>query len=370
MKSPTRHPMFQLLPIATLLCVVGGSSHVAASTIAQNVSWTIDRPESETTYRIVAYGDSIFAGYKGSISNVAIYAAPTVDGEYASNEWGTDVEIVRRAKSGAKAGDVYRSKIVDDASYMQTPETRVVAFEMCGNDALGARNDFSGQNGTCDFSRLDGALSKCTRFVRNAMVFINANAHANVKRKVISNLYYASYDVDDTLTSCTDESTGLSVNKQDAFLPYLVRMNWRMCNFASEYGFECADTFAEFMGADYDSNGDRRKDTKALRYRQGESEDDYVQRLTVTLRDTIRDANFHFVRPSRSFDYLLSDDTHPTYRGRNVSLGLLGGSGGGSSEPRFTPAQYERRRGKNPVWKKYGHERMGTEMSKFNPPAP
>jgi len=352
------------------LALVVFASSASASTIAQNVSWTIDRPETETKYRIVAYGDSIFAGYKGDISNVAIYAAPTVDGEYASNTWGTDVEIIRRAKSGAKAGDVYRDKIVDDASYMQDPSTRVVAFEMCGNDGLRARNDFSGQEGTCDYSRLDSALAKCTLYVQRAMTFINANASPNVLRKVVSNLYYPSYDFDDVETDCTDETTGLATNKQDVFLPYLIRMNWRMCNFASQHGFECADTFAGFMGADYDSDGDRRKDSRALRYRQGESENDYVERLSVTLRATIRDANTHFVNSSTSFDYLLSDDTHPTYRGRNVSLGILGGSGGGSSEPRFSPQAYSRRGGKNPYWKKFGHERMGTEMSVFNPPTP
>jgi hypothetical protein len=365
MRTTTR--LFLFLPIVT---VVATAASASASTIAQNVSWTIDRPESTVTNRIVAYGDSIFAGYKGSISRVAIYAAPTVDAEYASNTWGTDVEVVRRCKSGAKAEDVYNDKIVGDASYMQTPETKVVAFEMCGNDALRARDDFSGQSGTCDYSRLASALADCTTFLQSAMVYINANASASVERKVVSNLYYASYDFDDVPTDCTDSGTGQHVNKQDTVLPYLLRMNWRTCNFASQYGFECADAFAEFMGADYDSNGDHRRDSKALRYKQGESEDDYVTRIAVTLRATVRDANTHFVNAQTSFDYLQSDDTHPTYRGRNVSLGLLGGSGGGSSAPRFTPEQYARRGGKNPVWKKFGHERIGTALAMFNPATP
>src|SRR4051812_7946781 len=146
--------MNEFRPTSRLFLLVGSIAFTAgtasANSVAQNVAWTIDRPESDTEYRVVAYGDSIFSGYKGSISSVAIYSAPTVDGEYLSNFWGTDVETIRRAKAGAKAGDVYRDKIVDDASYMQTNNTRVVAFEMCGNDALGARNDFSGQTGTCD----------------------------------------------------------------------------------------------------------------------------------------------------------------------------------------------------------------------------
>ena len=358
------------LPILSAVVLAVIASDASASTIAQNVSWTIDRPGTTTKYRIVAYGDSIFAGYKGSISEVAIYSAPTVDGEYASYEWEADIETIRRTKSGAKAGDVYRNKIVDDASYMQDPSTRIVTFEMCGNDALNARADFSGQEDTCDYTRLDGALNKCTEFVEKAMIFINGNAHQNVVRKIVSNLYYPGYDADDVQTECTDEGTGQPVNKQDTFLPMLLRMNWRICNFAEQYGFECTDSFADFMGADYDSNDDNRKDSKALRWRSGESENDYVQRISVTLRATVRDPNFKFTTSRRSFDYIQSDDTHPTYQGGEVDLGTFGGSGEGDSEPRFTDAQLDRRRGKNPIWKKFGHERMGLGLAVFTPASP
>jgi len=144
--------------VSSMVCLVPTVTSASASTIAQNVSWTIDRPDSETTLRVVAYGDSLFAGYKGSIFRVAIWSAPNVDGEYASALWGTDVEVVRRTKSGATASDIYNNKIVDDASWMATPETRVVTFEMCRNDALQARSNLTGQDGTCDYSRLDEAL--------------------------------------------------------------------------------------------------------------------------------------------------------------------------------------------------------------------
>lgn len=364
-------PLLQLLRRSTLLAgsfVLAGHTCAVANTVAQNVAWTIDRPETETKYRIVAYGDSIFSGYKGSISNVAIWAGPTVDGEYASNFWGTDIETIRRTKAGAKAGDVYRNKIVDDASYMQTDDTRVVAFTMCGNDALNARNDFSGQEGTCDLSRLQAALNKCTTFLQRAMIFINDNAGLNVERKVVSNLYYAGYDTDDVPSDCTDEGTGEPLNKQDTFLPYVLRMNWRACNFAREYGFRCADNFATFMGADYDSNSDGRKDSRALRYRRGESEDAYVERLSVTLRSTIRDANMKFLGSMTTYDYIQSDDTHPTYEGDTVSLGTLGGSGGGTSPPRFDPEQYNGKR--NPIFRKFGHERIGHSLARFNPVTP
>src|SRR6185369_11141035 len=109
--------------------------------------------------------------------------------------------------------------------------------------------------------------------------------------KMIANLYYPGYNADNGLSNCTDATTGQRVNKQDVFLPLLASSNWSACNFAAQNGFACADSFAEFMGADYDSNGDGQIDSDALRYIQGESENDYVNRLTVTLRSTVRDAN-------------------------------------------------------------------------------
>src|SRR5262249_12230311 len=81
------------------------------------------------------------------------------------------------------------------------------------------------------------------------------------------------------------------------------------------YGFACADSFANYMGADYDSNGDGQIDSDALKYVQGESEDAYVNRLVTTLRSTIRDANVHLASPGVSYDYIQSDNTHPTYDG-------------------------------------------------------
>jgi hypothetical protein len=104
-------------------------------------------------------------------------------------------------------------------------------------------------------------------------------------------------------------------------MPYLVRMNWRACNFAAQYGFACADSFAQYMGADYDSNSDGQIDSDALRYVQGESESAYVNRITVTLRSTVRDANTHFVNGSTSYDYIQSDNTHPTYTGSTIYVG-------------------------------------------------
>ena len=134
---------------------------------------------------------------------------------------------------------------------------------------------------------------------------------------------------------------------------------------ARQKGFECADNFAQYMGADYDTNGDGQVDSEALRYIAGEGEVAYVARITSTLRSTIRDANTHFVSASSSFDYIQSDDTHPTYSGGTVLSGLFGGTTG-SGAARYTSFT----NGKNPIWNQYGHERMGWTMSTANPPTP
>jgi lysophospholipase L1-like esterase len=353
------------LVLACAATVIAAAAPVRASTINQNTSWTIDRSGTSTKYRVVGYGDSIFAGYHGSIFNVAKRAAPWVDGEYASNNWNADVEVIRRTKSGAKADDIYNNKIVGERSYMQTSNTRVVMFEMCGNDFLQARDSFASQTGTCSNSPADTALANCTNYQQLAMQAINQYATAG-SVKMIANLYYPGYNADNALSSCTDPSTGQKVNKQSAFLPYLAHSNWRACNFAQQYGFACVDSFAQFMGADYDSNGDGQIDSDALRFIPGESEDSYVTRITTTLRSTIRDANMHLVNASTSYDYIQSDDTHPTYYGSaTIGINIFTGSGSGSGAPDFSGSQIVN--GQNPQWNEWGHERMGWGLSVFNP---
>ena len=354
--------------LAAGLCLAGaiGGSEALANTLTQNLSWTIDRAGTTTVYRVTAYGDSIYAGYYGSLGRVTKRAAPTVDGEYLAKLWNADIQVVRRAKSGALASDIYNNKIVAERSYMQTANTRVVTFEMCGNDGLQARSNFAGQSGTCNLAPLDTAQANCTNYTQLAMQYINANASANTKLKVITNLYYPGYAADNGLASCT--IGGVQPNKQSTFLPYIARMNWRACNFANTYGFACADSFAQYMAADYDSNSDGQIDSEAIRYIQGESEADYVNKIVNTYRATLRDANTHFVNASTSFDYIQSDNTHPTYTGATISIGFIGGSGSGSGAPDYTDAQIVG--GKNPVWNQFGHERMGWGISVFNPATP
>lgn len=351
-----------LLPALALLAI-GTQAH--ASTLNQNVSWTIDRTATTAKYRIVAYGDSIYAGYNGSISNAAKYSAPTVDAEYLSALWNSDIESIRRAKSGAIASDVYNNKIVAERSYMQATSTRVVTFEMCGNDGLQARTSFKGQTGTCNYNVLNTAVNNCKTYVAAAMDYINANAYSGVKLKVISNLYYPGYNADNVLSSCNDPTTGAKVNLRDKFLPAIAQMNYWMCEYARQKGFKCADSFAQYMGADYDSNGDGQIDSDALRFVAGETEASYVGRITGALRPTLRDANTHFVSSTSSFDYIQSDDVHPTYTSGTVSAGLFGGTTG-TGAPRYTSFAS----GKSPIWNAYGHERMGWALSTHSPPAP
>lgn len=335
------------------------------STLNQNVSWTVDRSGTSTKYRVVAYGDSIYAGYNGSTSSAARYAAPTVDAEYVSASWNADIESVRRAKSGAVAKDVYDNKIVAERSYMQHSSTRMVTFEMCGNDGLQARSAFKSQTGTCSYTGINTAIANCKTYVARAMDYINANAHPNAKLKVIANLYYPGYNADNVQSSCKDANTGATVNMRTVFLPALAQMNYWMCEYARQKGFKCADSFAEYMGGDYDSNGDGLIDTEALRYVLGESESSYVNRISVTLRPTLRDANFKMVSASSSYDYIQSDDVHPTYTGTTMRAGIWGGSSG-TGAPRYTSFT----NGKSPIWNRYGHERMGWSLSTYTPASP
>lgn len=366
MFSTTGRPVGRALRrVISILALTACVAPAMASTLNQNVSWTIDRAGTTAKYRVVAYGDSIFAGYNGSTSNAAKYSAPTVNAEYLSAAWNADIESVRRTKSGAVASDVYNNKIVAERSYMQTTNTRVVTIEMCGNDGLQARTSFKGQTGTCNYGVLDTALANCKTYLAASMDYINANAYAGTKLKVISNLHYPGYAADNVQSGCKDSATGATVNLRDKFLPILAKMNYWMCEYARQKGWQCTDSFAQYMAADYDSNGDGLVDSDAIRYVAGDTEAAYVNRIAVTYRSTLRDANTKFVSASSSYDYIQSDDTHPTYTGGTVSAGLWGGTTG-TGAPRYTSFTA----GKNPIWNQFGHERMGWGLSVSNPPAP
>ena len=104
-------------------------------------------------------------------------------------------------------------------------------------------------------------------------------------------------------------------------------MNWRTCNFAGRR----ASVRGQFRAVHGRRLRQERRRTDRLRrapLRCRREQDRYVTRITSTLRSTIRDSNSHFVSSSSSYDYIQSDNTHPTYSGGTVLAGLFGGTSG------------------------------------------
>jgi hypothetical protein len=108
-------------------------SDALANTVTQNTSWTIDRAGTTAKYRITAYGDSIYAATRLDLERRE--ARRTVERRRVHV---AALELGHRShaphKSGAVASDIYNNKIVAERSYMQAANTRIVTFEMCGND--------------------------------------------------------------------------------------------------------------------------------------------------------------------------------------------------------------------------------------------
>jgi hypothetical protein len=165
-------------------------------------------------------------------------------------------------------------------------------------------------------------------------------------------------------SSCRDATTGRGVNITEMMLGVSAKANYWMCEYARQKGFVCVDNFAQYHAADYDSNGDGLIDSEAIKYRPGDTEAAYVTRITTTYRSTIRDANVKRITASTTYDYIQSDDIHPSYTGGNVSLSF--GTGTGSAAPRYTSFTG----GKSPIWDRYAHERSGWSMATSNPSAP
>jgi cysteine-rich repeat protein len=348
------------LAIAATISTVLEPLSALASTIAQNSSWTVTRPGATQTLRIVAYGDSIFAGYTGA-TTVARRAGPYVTGEYCAAVTGQNINVARRCQSGGVAQDIYnRINSSTDKAFMADPSTRIVTFEMCGNDYLQARSSFKSSTGTCNYTGLNNALANCKNYTQLAMNVINASAHANTKLKIVSNLYYPGYDADNSFSNCTDAvngdpANGNRVNMRNLFLPRILESNWWTCKYAEDKGFVCADAFATYMARDYDSNADGEKDADAIRYKSGESLADYQARV-LALRTTLRDSNLKLVNNTTSFDYLQSDDTHPTFEGATASTLFTTPSGNNAV---LNPTAGPYADGKNQHWNWNGHDRLG-----------
>jgi hypothetical protein len=308
------------LSCCAALAVVTPTPAFAVSTLNQFQSVTVS-PQSggsgKPTYRHAVYGDSIFAGY---VAGGGIFGLPGqtrrnaayVESEYLANQWNTNIDVQGRCVSGAVASQIF-SRMQQDVAYMQTANTRVVSFEMCGNDYLSARSTFRGGSG-CNEQPLAAALDTCKRYMAQAMDFINQRATAG-SVKMVMNIYYPGFNTD---RNAVKSACGGRSN-MDVFLPYLARSNWAACDLARQKGFLCADAFADFMASDYDRNGDGTVDAVALRYRAGESEQSYDSRITEALKGTLVDSNAKYVNANTTVDYLQSDDTHPTFTTTNFS---------------------------------------------------
>jgi lysophospholipase L1-like esterase len=342
--------------------MVGVDALALDGTVAQNSAWNIQRAGAEDTLRIVAYGDSIVAGYT-SPTEIAERSSTHVAAEYAAVLWGQNIEVRRRAQSGAVASAIY-NRIINDTSFMQTDSTVGVQVVMCGNDYLQARSAFAGQTGQCNFDGLAAALDNCLGFTSQAIDYVNQNAGPNAKLKIVGNLYYPGFDDDNVMTQCTSPDTGQPLNRRDdVFLSIIAESNWETCNMAVENGWVCADNFAEFMTADFDSNGDGMVDSDAVRFVPGEPLEDYVDRiLAANAAGLLRDANFKQISPGATVGYLLSDDTHTTFIGPTAKAGATGGSPGGNVNV-FHPTDVPFPDFQNPDWNLNGHDRMGSALA-------
>ena len=198
------------------LAMFAASSNTLANTLNQNVSWTIDRAGTTTKYRVVAYGDSIYAGYNGSITQRREVRGDHGGRRVPVGTRGTPTSRACAAPSRARSPPTSTTtRSSPSARTCRPASTRVVTFEMCGNDGLQARSSFKSQTGTCNYGVLDTAVANCKTYVAAAMDYINANAYAGTKLKVVANLYYPGYNADNVQSSCTDATTGATVNLRD-----------------------------------------------------------------------------------------------------------------------------------------------------------
>jgi hypothetical protein len=150
----------------------------------------------------------------------------------------------------------------------------------------------------------------------------------------------------------------------ERFLPSVATMNYWMCEYARQKGFQCADNFAQYMGGDYDSNGDGQVDSDALRYVAGESEPRTSpasrrrcarrSATPIALRVVEQQLRLHPVRRHASHLQRRHRLRRPVRRHVGIERRAL----------------HSFINGKNPIWNQYGHERTGWALSTFTPRRP
>ena len=92
----------------------------------------------------------------------------------------SDVQVIRRCQSGAVAQrHLQPHPLTTDRAFMQDASTRIVTFEMCGNDYLQARSSFGSATGTCNYTGPEQRASTTARTSRSSRCTdINTFAHA------------------------------------------------------------------------------------------------------------------------------------------------------------------------------------------------
>ena len=319
--------------------------------------------------RVVAYGDSIYSGYNGAMHERAkICCDHRVRGRIPLATWNADMSV-RRAKAGAVASDIYNNKIVAESSYMQDSSTRVVTFEMCGNEGCRARSSFKSQTGTCNYASWTRRSTSCKTYQsRGGDGLYQRQCVCRHQDEVISNLYYPGYaPTTSRLVQGRDHRRDgepardhVPPHRDDELLDVHVRAGERI---------RCAKLDAQYMGADYDTNGDGKIDSDALTYVAGETESGlrYPHLPDASLKD--RSGCQYPLLSSRAPATTTSNPTIfiRLVPARTLNAGLFGGRP--PDRARRTTGHPDRG-GKNPICNKFGHERAGWLHSLFSPAAP
>ncbi|HWN66802.1 MAG TPA: SGNH/GDSL hydrolase family protein [Haliangium sp.] len=260
---------------------------------------------STTTRTYSAFGDSIAAGYCGIFCRTDSFSVRHA--RDVANRFDATVSYRGRAVSGD-----LMSQIADEVSIYRSEVATAdfIAIDGCGNDYLDARGSFRNQT-TCAETVLATALDTCHTNLVRALNTIAANKKPTAT-VVVMNLYYPGVNADKSRT-CSTGGTHF-----DVFLDYIVESNWIACTEALARGFDCADAFAGFNAADFDTDGDGLVDSNEIRFDPISDIDDfnnYYTRIVINNKHLIKDANLKQVSPTSTADYLQSDDTHPTAAG-------------------------------------------------------
>lgn len=260
---------------------------------------------STTTRTYSTFGDSIAAGYCGIFCRTDSFSVRHA--RSVANSFDATVSYRGRAVSGD-----LMSQIADEISIYRTEVATAdfIALDGCGNDYLDARSAYRGQTSCTNETVLATALDTCHTQLVRALNTIAANKKPTAT-VVVMNLYYPGVNNDKGRVCGTGSHF-------DVFLDYIVESNWLTCTEALARGFECADAFAGFNAADFDTDGDGLIDSNEIRFDPISDIDDfngYYTRIAINNKHLIKDANQKQVSPTSTADYLQSDDTHPTAAG-------------------------------------------------------